>query len=333
MTSAAVFAPYADASARYRLIEPARVLGIPVVDDIRDLWNVETIILNRPFGARGHHPAGDVASKVEAWTAEGRRVVIDMDDDFDAIPPGHALHGKVNTEGLHRACKAASAVVCATPALEKRYGYGHGTVVRNMIPESYLSITRKVDDDPETARVERPAWVGWYGALGAHPHDLDVTGGAIGPVLREHGAELAFAGPPGDATAVGRKLGTGPTNAIHVLGTYSLDGLMRAVAEFTVGLVPLELSEFNAAKSWLKGLEMAAVGVPVIASPTPEYVRAWEQDGCRLATDPLAWGACLRTLLRSPGYRAEHAARGRGWAEDWTFERNAEAWSTAWYGA
>jgi hypothetical protein len=38
-----------------------------------------------------------------------------------------------------------------------------------------------------------------------------------------------------------------------------------------VGLVPLTRGPFNEAKSYLKGLEYAAAGIPFIATPTEEY--------------------------------------------------------------
>jgi len=39
-----------------------------------------------------------------------------------------------------------------------------------------------------------------------------------------------------------------------------------------IGLVPLNDVRFNDAKSYIKGLEYAAAGIPFIASPSPEYV-------------------------------------------------------------
>lgn len=327
MTSAVVYAPYPDASARYRLIEPARVLGVPVVDRLAECDDADMIVLNRPFGATGH-PSGNVANRVEQWRAEGHRVVVDMDDDFDAIEPGHGLHGGVDTEGLHRACKAASAVVCTTPALVERYGYGHGVVVPNMVPAAYLDIRRRTRVDPD-----RAPWVGWYGSIAAHPRDLDATGGRLGGPMREHGAELVFAGPPRELRHVVKSLGCEETVPVNALGLYSLDGLMSAVAEFDVGIVPLQLNRFNAAKSWLKGLEMAALGVPVIASPTPEYQRMNDQGGCLTASTPAEWRGAVNLLLAAPNLRAAHAADARAWAATWTYERNPGVWSSAWYGA
>ena len=48
------------------------------------------------------------------------------------------------------------------------------------------------------------------------------------------------------------------------------------VAQLDTGIVPLQRSRFNEAKSNLKGLEYAALGVPFVASPTAEYERLAE---------------------------------------------------------
>ena len=63
-------------------------------------------------------------------------------------------------------------------------------------------------------------------------------------------------------------------------------GYTSSVAELGVGLVPLLDSAFNRAKSWLKGLEYAALGVPFVASPTPEYVKLAGLGAGLLADDP-----------------------------------------------
>lgn len=357
--SAVVYAPATDPSTFYRLTEPARVTGTPVVERLNHVGSADTVILNRPLDP-------GIAEQVRLWRAEGRTVIVDMDDDFDAVVPEHRIAGKYTTEHLHAACRAASVVTCSTPALAERYGYGHGVVLRNCIPESYLSVTRRsrIRDgweatdswsgqhlpsnptplpgygtqlsagSPPAAPSQYPGgvWVGWYGSLGSHPRDPAAAGQGVGAALNPHyDAEFVFAGPPDDAPRLAEIFGL--QREVRALGFFSMIGLIQVIAEFDIGIVPLELNPFNEAKSWLKGLEFAAVGVPVLASPTDEYLRAEVEGGCQVVPGNQDWRGWLSELIRFPTLRAEQAARGREWAATWTYEQHAGDWRAIWYPA
>lgn len=328
--STVVYAPYTDASTFYRLLEPARVTGTEVVERLPQVGSAETIVLNRPLDP-------GIAEQVRLWVADGRRVIVDMDDDFDAVVPEHRIHGMYTTEALHKACEAATVVTCSTPALVQRYGYGHGVVLRNCIPESYLSVTRRTrlnpGLEPEDDHVYYGTdglWVGWYGSLGSHPNDPAVAGRGVGMALNPvNGAEFVFAGPPADGPRLTEVFGL--VRPVRELGYQSMTGLIQLIAEFDIGIVPLEQTTFNHAKSWLKGLEFAAVGVPVLASPTPEYQRMATEGGCVTACDTDDWCGYLDKWLHAPGALVEQAARGRAWAATQTYERHADDWRAVWY--
>lgn len=328
--SAVVYKPYDDPSAFYRLTEPARVTGTEVVERLPHVGSADTVILNRPLDP-------GIAEQVRLWCEEGRTVIVDMDDDFDAVVPEHRIHGMFTTEHLHAACKAASVVTCSTPALVERYGYGHGVLLRNKIPESYLSVTRRSRVPDDAGEGPYGTWVGWYGSLGSHPNDPATAGAAVGVALRtDPDAEFVFAGPPKDGPRLAELF---DVPAVRELGYFSMAGLIQIISEFDIGIVPLERSPFNDAKSWLKGLEFAAVGVPVVASPTPEYLRMERGDGrrfvdpprCWLADTPAEWQMQLTKLVRRPDWRAELAANGKAWAATQTIERAADDWKTVWY--
>lgn len=320
VTSAVVYAPHRDASDFYRLVEPARVLGVPVVRRLPEVRDAAVVILNRPFGH-------GLAEQVRIWAAEGRRVVIDQDDCFDTVHPRHRAYGTYETESMHLACKNATTVIASTPAIAERYGHGHGIVVRNRVPAAYLDNRRSRETDDRGAC---PLWVVWYGSLGAHPEDPQQVGGALGGPMREAGAEFAFFGPPEEADEISGCLGhDGP---VHARGYYSLSGLMANLPECDLGIVPLELSAFNSAKSYLKGLEMAAAGLPVLASPTPEYRRMAREGACIVAQGPDEWAYWGRMLLGRDRIRAELAEAGKAWATGQTYERAADEWRAAWFG-
>lgn len=319
-----VYAPSPDASTHYRLLEPARVTNTPVVERLPQVGSADTVVLNRPL-------TPGLAEQVRLWRAEGRQVIVDLDDCFDTVSTNHAIYGRYTTEHLHMACKAASVVTCSTPALAERYGYGHGVVLRNCVPAAQCDIRRRARQDPGVAQDQDGLWVGWYGSLASHPDDPAAADGGVGAGISEvSGAKLAFIGPERDAPQLAKLLKLDP-DAVLALGFRSMVGLPGLVAEFDIGIVPLDMSPFNEAKSWLKGLEMAAVGVPVIASPTAEYQRMEAAGGCALAYDFYDWRDILRDWMKDPGLRAACAERGAEWARTQTYESHGSGWADVWY--
>lgn len=94
--------------------------------------------------------------------------------------------------------------------------------------------------------------------------------------------------------------------------------------------VPLDDIAFNRAKSALKLMEFSALGVPCVASPTPDNVRM-HAEGCGLlAEKPKHWTAQIRRLLTDDTYRAEIGACSREAMRRWTIEGNADRWWNAW---
>ncbi len=114
----------------------------------------------------------------------------------------------------------------------------------------------------------------------------------------------------------------------------SLEDFPAQVASFDVGVVPLRDSKFNRAKSWLKGLEYAALGVPFVASPTAEYRKLSKLGAGDLVTTTTrstsAWERALLQLIEDPDYAARRSEEGRTVASEWTYEKHAEKWLQAW---
>ena len=104
-----------------------------------------------------------------------------------------------------------------------------------------------------------------------------------------------------------------------------------ALGSIDVGIVPLAPTEFNAAKSPLKGIELAAAGVPFVASPTPEYEWLSEQGLGAIARTREEWERKLSGLLRDEALRHQLAAAGeRIVRERFVLEPNAWRWAKAW---
>jgi glycosyltransferase involved in cell wall biosynthesis len=278
----------------------------------------DVVVLQRPL-------TDVLSSSIPLLQAKGVSVVVEVDDDFESIAPNNtswaAVHPRRsprrNWRHLRAACDAADLVVVSTPALAERYGrHGRVVVVPNLIPASYLDISA-----PDTDEV----FVGWSGSIETHPADLQECGPGVTRALRSTGARFGVVG-----TGRGVQRALGLDAAPSACGWVSLADYPRRLAEFDVGIVPLELSPFNEAKSWLKGLEMSAVGVPWVATPTGPYRQLHALGAGMVATRPREWERTLRRLIESPELRADTAAVGRSVAAGLTIEAHADRWWSAW---
>ena len=280
--------------------------------------DADVVVMQRPIDRHRVEAIGHLQR-------HGRRVVVEIDDDFDAIHPRNIAWPKLqphisadrNRNWLHRACELADMVVVSTPALAARYGrHGRVRVVRNRIPARYLTVEGE-------QRTDGQLYVGWSGSIETHPDDLQVMGGGLAQALRSTGAQLAIVG-----TGRGVRKITGIDHQPLACGWRPLPEYPEALAQFDVGIVPLNDTPFNRAKSWLKGLEMAAVGVPFVASPLPEYVELGAAH--ELLTSPAEWKRGIRRLLLDEQLRADVAGRGRELAARHTVQEHAHEWWEAW---
>ena len=199
----------------------------------------------------------------------GAKVVIDLDDDFHTAHIGNKAfmlnHPKLNAMQnwihLGNCVRRADLITVSTDALAKRYGsHGRVAVLRNCIDDDWLEINPKGDGHT----------VGWAGTVANHPTDLQATHGGVAMALREHpdwrfvcigGAEHLH------EVQRGLELPAPPEGTpwrpleLHPLLVSTID----------VGIAPLDDLIFNHGKSWLKGIEYAALGIPFVASDMPEY--------------------------------------------------------------
>lgn len=324
--------------------------GRTVLGRLARIPDADVIVLQRPLTAQLLHV-------IRQLKAAGKAIVVEVDDDFQTIHPDNIAWRTVhptmsperNYQHLAEACRLADMVTVTTPALAARYGrHGRVRVIPNYVPAHYLHVLR---DDHDPLRL------GWSGNVDTHPHDLQVTRGAVARVLRrhdlkfhligpgkvtardEHGRELEDPDDPGKPALVTdlripRNLGLSPdTQFAHTGGWLHLEKYPRALAELDIGIVPLDDTAFNQAKSWLKGLEYAATGVPFVASPTGPYRELADLGVGRLATRPRDWERELDRLIVDEDYRLEAASHGRRTASKLTVEAHAGRWAEAWAAA
>lgn len=290
------------------------------VVDVVD-FDADVIVAQRPMSQR-------LADCLRLYQAKGVRIVVDLDDDLGAVHPSNtawdAVHPKMSPDSnwqiAAEVCRTADLVTVTTPELADRYGrHGRVAVVPNCIPRGYLTVQKERLDH---------VTVGWSGWVGTHPTDLQVTRGAVGRALAKTGARFRNVGP---GERIADALGVA-ADRFECTGWVTIRDWPTELAKLDVGIVPLEDSRFNGAKSALKGLEFAAVGVPFVASPVPAY-RALAAAGAGiLAPKPKVWEAAVKQLVADPAYRADVAARGKRAAEALVLEDHAWDWWEAWTG-
>lgn len=255
---------------------------------------------------------------------QGVKVMIDWDDDLTSIHPSNSAYGayNYNEQDMHwrygnTAAALADVNTVTTPRLQEVYG---GIIVPNHIPESYLDIKK-----PDTGTL---VTVGWAGFVGTHPDDLYITHGAI---------QQALAATKGNS----RFLALGDPKALNALGVRSkepnswlpgvnINQYPEFVAQLDIGIVPLADSPFNQAKSWLKALEYASLGVVPVVSPTYDNMRLVEAGAAVPASSPKEWASVVTELIRDGERRQELSAKAREVASQWTVEGNTSKWASAW---
>lgn len=256
---------------------------------------------------------------------KGCAVVIDMDDDLTSIDKKNRAylnyHPRSNTpyswKNAEVACRNATLVTVSTRGLLDVYGYGHGHVVDNYVPERYLNIT-----------TERDYVWGWPGTTMSHPNDTQMLGRS-GQELIEAGYPFRVIGPQSNAKETLR-LSQQP----EYTGVIPMDDWIPVIGTLSVSIAPLEISKFNHSKSRLKLVEASATGTPWVASPRTEYRRFHkESGGGLLANTPKEWFKAIKQLMDDESLRKEIGEQGREHVRTQTIEANSwrvmEAWQLA----
>lgn len=334
MVSVNVYPHHEDASAQYRLIMPAEALAeagydVQVIGHEEAKANPEAVrgsevaVMSRPDS----HAA---IQMIHGLRALGTKVIVDMDDRLDLVSPHHVMApvAPILHEFAATGCSIADRVTASTPVVAFEYAtatQGDRTLVlRNRVPARYIRMRRS-----EPART-----IGWTGTVASHPRDLWETGGMIGKELEQTGRigkdgvrrptwQFRCVGPQEEANTVCSQLGL---KFMSVSGWLDFDMYPVALSQLGVGIVPLRRTKFNDAKSNLKMMEMAALGVRVIASPTVENRLLNRQYGIgHLAATPVDWRRQLRFLLSSDERNRDEFPSAL------TIEGSLEQWREAWW--
>lgn len=340
----------------YRMKEPARVasiLGVDVTIDtnisvhatkdpntglttVQEVHSdADLIVIQRPLN-------NAFVSMIEQANRQGIATAVELDDDFEMLHRSNmAYDATFNTPGygpqyLRAAASAADLFTVSTPALAKYASHDRVEVLRNNVPARIFENTPAYERERDT---DLPV-VGWTGTIQTHPGDLEMTRRALRDIDYSgltKPEEIASVEPSfglhivGDGGGVLNALGLPATHPHHFTDWLPMEDYYDAIGGMDIGMVPLEISPFNQAKSALKGLEMAAMGVPFVASPTREYERLAAHGVGTIAKGPSAWRKQISQLIENPKRRVQIAKQYRETVyNEMVYERNADSWVRAW---
>lgn len=255
-----------------------------------------------------YHDARNMIEKAREW---GQVVIIDVDDWFLGLPQTniafettHPKNSKEwNRELMHNSYSAADALIHSTEFLKKgyeRYNNNH-YIVRNAVdPNIFLKRYDNSKDKPI---------IGWVGIMLWRQHDVETLMGWLGSFLEKHDLMFYHAGMLMDRPKQFAELTKmDPERLMEVTGT-NVWNYGNILLPMDIGIVPLDGSPFNEAKSSLKGVEYAMSGIPFVASSTNEYRILHEEGAGRVAKKTSEWIKHLEAYL-DPAIRKAEAQKG-----------------------
>ena len=285
--------------------------------------DADLIIFQRPLD-------NAMTSAIKQAKRQGIATIVEIDDDFSSVSKANIayewMYGKSHTGAawVEKATAEADHVTVSTPQLAKYARHGRYSVLRNCVPDSIFSV-EKDPLAPDSAEIR----IGWSGTVQTHPYDLQETKGQVAKVLLDNDLKFSVVG---DGSMVATHLGLPKGHRVLETGWVSLEDYYAYLKTFIdIGIVPLELSQFNQAKSALKGLEFAALGIPFVASPTREYERLEAYGIGKVARTPAEWRKHLQRMIDRPSETEALSREYRDRIEaEHTYSVNAPQWIEAW---
>lgn len=266
----------------------------------------------------------------EAWrklAAQDRhRLVVDIDDMMWA-PDWKVFKDHYDSETLQRLFKNIMyAHVVTTPseyiAESLKHLNSNIHVVPNTVPAYVLDI------EPQTR--ERIT-VGYQGSP-SHLRDFPESQRlAVMRAILQHGWDFHMYGPEAlpDGWARFNEL-HGP-DRVRVTGWQEHGPAYYRSLSMDIGIGPLKPTRFNLAKSSLRAIEYAALGIVAVLPDLPIY-RGWVVDGLSglLIKSHQTLRGRLAEIAKQPDWLVAASREARALAETWTTEHNIERWVDAW---
>ena len=279
----------------------------------RDHWDCDIIVMQRYMHA-------DVAEWIPKAKANGQVIINDLDDWYwglsttnDAFASSHPkFNPDENVNHYRSVLSRSTAVHVSTPYLADRISRWVRCpvhVIPNFVDYAKYPVQRYHEDGPVI--------IGWVGSTSHRSRDLETLRGIMSDFERR-GVRFHHSGHSDGAQTFAEAVGVSP-ESVTTLPLVPHD-MYPYVFKFDIGIVPLNNVPFNLAKSYIKGLEYTAAGVPFVAPKLGAY------DGLdigRIARRGSDWTKWLNYLLDAE-HRREDAARNREVGQKYDIQNGIE---------
>lgn len=304
-------------------VRPAPDGHIQVLDHMGETWHddCDVIVFQRWMRA-------DAADMTRRARACGQTIIQDVDDLFWALPKSNIAHEMTeptknvdfNRDHYHRMIGASDALIVSTDEIAR-------WLAPLKVPTFICRNGVRLSDWPVLdAGV---GMVGWVGGVAWRAHDLQALKPVLPQFLEDWGIPFYHGGhDPERRPWAWEQLGIDTNKTkVYTAPLVALGRYPSLWGPLGLALVPLEDTPFNRAKSWLKGLEAAASGLPFIASDMPEYRRL---GFGRLAKNskPSSWRYHLDQLA-DPEVRRIEGADNRMRAQEHDMAHRWKQWDEA----
>lgn len=280
----------------------------------------DLVLVQRTFPGRQAHESG----VIDRILAAGKPIVYETDDDFAAIPDWHDKPGhREDASWILHFLQHASLVTVATEVLAGRFARHHRRV--RVLPNCIDAAVWPVATPVETGL--RDAHILYAGSRG-HWRDLQTVEGVLADVLDRHAdVRVTIIGVERTALARHPRVALLPFN-----GEYHQYPRRLAAVGASFAIVPLVDHPFNDARSPIKFLEYAAMGLPGVFQDAPPYAIVRDgRDGLRAGVDARAWRVAIERLITDDDLRQALAeAANRRVREDFLLTTHAHRWPETW---
>jgi Glycosyl transferases group 1 len=272
---------------------------------------LDVAIFQRPAGTGGLQMLESLAGKVA--------LVYELDDDMLQVDPSGLphLHNEKTRESVRRCLRLCDMVTTSSEHLaETVRPYNPNVVVLpNHIKGGLLTLAR-----PRRERLV----VGWAGGT---THLIDMV------TVQQPLKDVLDGCPDVDMHFMGCDFSPLLSRQCRWSNWEPDVGDYYKHVDFDIAIAPSADIPFNRSKTPIRALEMAALGIPVVAqnrAPYAEFVIDGK-TGFLVDTDD-EWRARLTDLVHDEGMRVEMGAAGREQASEWTIEEGWVKWEGAYEG-
>jgi glycosyltransferase involved in cell wall biosynthesis len=290
--------------------------GFGVALDEDEWTDYDVVVLQLVHGAKW-------TRRIAELQDAGVTVLYEIDDDLRGVAaePGHEFARLFPPQRLRAheaAIRACDGLICSTRALSDRLADLHD---RRYVCENGIDLGRYPYPLPERDSVT----IGWAGGTG-HERALRPWLPSVAAVLEAHPqARFRTVGQP-YGRELAERFGAERASAVPFA---ALDSYPAAMAAFDVALAPAAPSAFFTAKSDLRFLEAAALGLPVVADPVVYPTLVHGVTGLHAAS-PEEAREHLETLIGDPELRRRLGTAARAYvARERSMPAAAHRWAIA----